>query len=295
MADQHNDNVPAVGNSIAADIPDIKENLEWHKDLLQMILGWKADTIATVGPPNHRSKFRWKDADEIYIGPGSYFHDGTTRQTVFWDSELTFQLGSGGSNAGSDDIDAGAQAVHYIYLDDSAIVTQASPELDAGCFLNTDVTAPSWSDAKHGWYNGSDRCIFAVISDNSNNVLEFYHDGGDFVCYADHFNDVSGQDVDNTWEDIGTALSIPGFSTRANVSMLQAYGDVAGILYWRTNGQTAANGHEVLYGDADVTNVISVVDVITDTSQLIELKYGGSASTNTISVSTNGWYFPVGM
>ena len=37
MVDIHNDNIPALGNTIAADIPDIKENLEFHKDAFQQI------------------------------------------------------------------------------------------------------------------------------------------------------------------------------------------------------------------------------------------------------------------
>jgi hypothetical protein len=37
MADQHNSNIPAMGNQISADIPDIKENLEFHKDAFQVI------------------------------------------------------------------------------------------------------------------------------------------------------------------------------------------------------------------------------------------------------------------
>ena len=44
MADQHNPNIPAVGNTILADIPDIKENLEFHKDAFQRIFKAWSDT-----------------------------------------------------------------------------------------------------------------------------------------------------------------------------------------------------------------------------------------------------------
>jgi len=298
MADQHNANVPAVGNTIAADIPDIKENLEWHKDLLQMILGWKDSTIGTVGPPNHRSKFRWKDADEIYIGPGSYFHDGTTRQTVFWDAELTFQLGSGGSNAGSDDVDAGAVAWHYIYLDDSAIVTNASPELDETCFLNTDVTAPTWSDAKHGWYNGNDRCIFAVLQSAGDAVIEFYHDGGDYVVFADKIEERAETDLDDTFTDVDCASSVPGFCTRFVVSgLLEARTtDASVIAYWRTNGQTGASGHQLVAGERIGTDQYFgyTCEVISDTSQIIEVKMSRS-DADELSMNVEGWFFPTGM
>jgi len=295
MADQHHDSNPAMGNQIAADIPDILENNKYHWDILQMLIGVHATTLSSVSPPGpQRSKFRWKDADEIYIGPGVYFHDGTTRQTVFWDAEITFQLGSGGSNAGSDDVDAGAVDVHYIYLDDSAIVTQASPELDADCFLNS-KTGPTWSDAKHGWYNGSDRCIFAVITSAANNVNEFFHDGGDLVFYADFINALTETDIDTTWTDV--TLTIPAFSTKAKVMFLHdSNGNTSGTnCYWRTNGQTATNGHFVTYtksGETEHQNVVT--DVITDSSQVIEVKMLAS-STDSLLIETDGWYFPTGM
>jgi hypothetical protein len=59
MADQHNDNIPAVGNNIADDIPDIKENLEFHKDVLENFCkGW-SNTDAT-----HVFPYVVKDDDE---------------------------------------------------------------------------------------------------------------------------------------------------------------------------------------------------------------------------------------
>jgi hypothetical protein len=50
MADQHNDNIPALANTIAADVPDIKENLEWHKDCFQHICnGFANASLAALG------------------------------------------------------------------------------------------------------------------------------------------------------------------------------------------------------------------------------------------------------
>jgi hypothetical protein len=44
MADQHNANIPALTNQVASDIPDIKENLEFHKDALQLLFETWSDT-----------------------------------------------------------------------------------------------------------------------------------------------------------------------------------------------------------------------------------------------------------
>ena len=44
MADQHNSNIPALTNQVASDIPDIKENLEFHKDAFQLLFETWSDT-----------------------------------------------------------------------------------------------------------------------------------------------------------------------------------------------------------------------------------------------------------
>lgn len=289
MADQHNDNIPALANQIAADIPDMKENFEFHKDVLQMLIGWHDSTIGSLSPPGpQRSKFRWKDGNEIYIGPGVYFHDGGTRQMVFWDAEITFVLESGGSNPGS--WDYGGDGWHYIYLDNSAIVTQASPELDAGCFMNK-TTAPTWSDSKHGWYHDSDRCIFAVY-ETGDAILEFWHDGGDLVLYAKQILNASGIDPDSTWTDV--TLTIPAFTILAEVTMRLQYVDGDTTAYWKTNGQTGSDGHVIGVAKSTVPEHWSTFRVLTDSSQIIEVIYTG-ASGNLITVHADGWYFPTGI
>jgi hypothetical protein len=49
MADKHNTNIPAMSNQISADIPDIKENLEFHKDAFQVIFQAWSDTDNSAG------------------------------------------------------------------------------------------------------------------------------------------------------------------------------------------------------------------------------------------------------
>ena len=50
MADQHNDDIPALGNAIAEDIADIEENLEYHKDVFQKITtGWSNTSTSGIG------------------------------------------------------------------------------------------------------------------------------------------------------------------------------------------------------------------------------------------------------
>ena len=249
--------------------------------------------IEDPGPPSpHRSRFRWKDADEIYIGAGSYDHVGSTRQTVYWNSEITFHLESTGSNALSDDY--GADGWHYIYLDDSAIITQASALLDADCFLN-ETTAPTYSATKHGWYNGNDRCISAVY-ETGDAIYEFYHDGGDSMSYVNQIQEYALA-PDTTFTDVDMATSVPGFSTKVLVRVtVDAETAVTVAVYYRPNGATGATG-QVLAGlehiGTDQAVFVGSQIVFTDSSQIIEIKTVDA--TSHIDIFTMGWYFPVGM
>ncbi|MBT6045789.1 MAG: hypothetical protein HOG49_03105 [Candidatus Scalindua sp.] len=59
---------------------------------------------------------------------------------------------------------AGADVV-YIYIDDDS----SDP---APTFID-DTTAPSWSAAKNGYYNGNDRCIGSVYCSGANTMQQF--------------------------------------------------------------------------------------------------------------------------
>lgn len=245
-----------------------------------------------------RPKFSRKDGDEIYIDPGVYHHQGTVEQFVYWDSQLTFQLQAAGSNAASHNY--GDDGWHYIYLDDSAIITQAVPLLDDDCFINLTGanTAPVRTVAKHGWYGDgvgdaglNDRCIFACY-ETGGAILQWWHDGGDLVRWDTSYEELAATDINITWTD--QALTrIPGFCTKALAQFTGHYVDGATTLQVRVNGSSSI-GYDVLAIDADVQEAIQITPAFTDSSQVIEVRYSAS-NGNTLGVETHGWYFPVGM
>ena len=319
VATQWNTAKPAMGNQVSADVPDIEENFEEIERILEAItngtLGttdsdlYKVDSIAdaTVTAAMlaagavvtkglvFRAKFIYYDADELYISAGMYHHHGTVEQNVYWDSKLTFKVGSAGSNAHSSDL---TNAWHYLYLDDSAIVTLGTNLLDNTCFLNH-TTAPTWSEAKHGWYGTAvgnlqavDRCIFAIYGDATPNITEFIH-AGNTVMWADGVETQAAVDIDDTFTDIA-ALRIPGFATLGLV-FFERDNTSGNHWWWRTNGQTGTVGHRILRGlAANVIDVGTPMKVITDSSQIIEVKKD-VAGTQKISCWTEGWIFPIGM
>ena len=110
--------------------------------------------------------------------------------------------------------------------------------------------------------------------------------------FADQITVTNNIDPDTTWTD--STQIIPKFTTKAQVTFLGLYGDLNVTGYWRTNGQSGTTGHRVIqcYKTGDRSGV--TCSVITDSSGIIEFKYDG-AGTTTVSIWTNGWYFPKGL
>lgn len=233
------------------------------------------DTLQTLMKNNLtgmsvRSKFRWKSVTEIYIGAGNYDHEGTTHQSVYWDSELTYTV-----------VTNGAPDWVYIYLDDSSIVTAGTNVISTSELIDS-ATVPTYSPTKKGLYNGNDRAIFAVYL-VANDVVEFFH-GSDTVLHADQIENQAAVDIDLVYTDIG-ALIIPDVATVGIISLI-----TSGIkrTLWRTNGQAGTVGH------AFGSYLDQVGTVVTDASQVIEVKLAGDDAT-TVQSLTHGWKFPIGM
>jgi hypothetical protein len=90
MADQHNSNIPAMGNQISADIPDIKENLEFHKDAFQVIFQ------------------SWSDSDN-----SSAKFDSTT---VFSDGTYTYTIPTNGVAGNAKFMIGDSNSIAWFYL-----------------------------------------------------------------------------------------------------------------------------------------------------------------------------------
>ena len=227
-----------------------------------------------------RPKFTWKDDDEIYISAGVYYHDGTTEQLLYWDSQITYQFTS-----------LAASDWSYLYFDDSAIVT-ADTSLISASELTDSTTEPDvYSQTKHGRYSGNDLCFFAVLTDASSHIVKFYH-VGNLIAWDQYIYNDGPETLPANFTDIPNALTLPVFARRALVHFRIIYVAAAEHVYWRVNGSSAAQGHDICYianaGDSNHT-----MDVITDENHLIELD-----STNgdgTWYIHEKGWYFPNNM
>ncbi len=237
----------------------------------------------------HRAQFDYSSTSAVLIGAAKYHHVGTTDQLVYWNSQLTYTF----SNLAASDWS-------YLYIDDSAVVSAGTNLLTASEFIDS-TTPPTWNGSNHGWYNGDDLCIFAVATNSSSEILEFFH-ASDFVCFADRLQSRTIADLDSTWTDV--SLNVPDFGIDVMAQCtfyVHASGDAdTVVLFWRTDGQTGTTGHRVALCDDDRTrfqmntaNVISAYDSGSG-YQRIEIKFD-TGGAHKAAVYTDGWYLPVGM
>jgi len=229
-----------------------------------------------------RSQFTFSSVTAITISAGSYHHAGTVDQTLTWNSLITFTAGSGGSNGDSTNL--GASEQHHFYIDDSKVVTLGTNILTASEFINS-TTAPTWSESKHGWYNGSDRCIFGFRTDGSNQILEFFHEK-EMVVYATDIEDLAATNLaDASFTPV--TLSIPKFAIRAQI---YAESSATPGWHWETTGQVDGTGH-TLISNQEKDNITAI---ITDGSQSVGFK-PDAAGAETLKIDTQGWYFGRGI
>jgi len=223
-----------------------------------------------------RSTFVWGDATSLLIGPGKYV---CKDKYCYWDSDLDETVST---------LTDGE--IYYVYLDYSAITSGTA--ITATEIIHS-TTEPAWDDTYKGWYNGDDLCIFAFLADGTNTMDEFLHDG-DYVLYADGIIEASEVSPSTTWTDIDMASSVPKFATKVNVLFMSSYKNATALLSWQTNGTTATTGHYAAYSHANILFAYNECEVITDSSQIIEVKWS-TATTNEVFCYVNGWYFPIGM
>lgn len=217
-------------------------------------------------------KLGYSTTTAITIAAGMWDHRGTTNQNVYTASQLTFTLGSAGSNSGSTNL--GASQLHYIYIDDSAVVTAGTALLTATEFLNS-TTAPAWSNAKCGWYNGNDRCVGAIRTDGSSHIVEFFVRSNNFYAYtpAGALTAYSSAAAPVAWTDLDLSGSIPIFCTGVTLSI---YSAASTRFYFRIKDASVMSSAISTYA----ADTYDAVTVYTNASQVVEW----SASAGSVTV-----------
>ena len=240
-----------------------------------------------------RPQFTWSDVETITLTGFRYHHNGTVEQIVKNDTTLTFVFGSGGSNAGSDDL--GADEWHYLYLDDSAIVTEGTNVISETELINS-TTAPTWDADQLGWYNGKDRCIAAFYSNADSELDEFFHTDS-LISYSTVLGTSYAAYPGTTFAATWTATA-PTFCTMPYVGCKVHPTNTTGIYYayYKPNG-SSWTGHIIGYGFSNGKGyqTFGTLPLVTDSSQTIQIKVDRADANAYVYLYSYGYYLQRGM
>jgi hypothetical protein len=134
---------------------------------------WSAQQLLDINVGMvRRPTFVWSDVDTITLNGFRYHHAGTLEQIVKNDTTLTFDF-----------VGLTTSAWHFLYIDDSAVVSAGTNVISATELLNS-IDTPVWDADQLGYYGSAatntqatDRCIAAFYSNSSNQLDQFFHSG----------------------------------------------------------------------------------------------------------------------
>lgn len=246
------------------------------------------------GDGGHREQriiMEYVDSDTIKIHPGAYLlysSDGKINRTMYNDTELTFDFGSGGSNASSDDLTA--DDIHYLSLDESVCKAQRSRKLTAGCFINH-TAEPSKNNAKKQWLNENDRTIWAIPTNSSSEIRKFAQNAIE-IAYRDTANlyDIAyNVDIDASF----VTLTLPPTPVFVDTIFVTATLYNAGSILTASHLQVRATGSGDTAGVRQIVadgTVVSTNTFYTTCSPLQKIDVKLSATgTDTVYITMDGF------
>jgi len=131
--------------------------------------------------------------------------------------------------------------ITYLYIDYSA-------STDSNIVFIDSTTAPTWSDAYLGWYNGDDRCYGALFCDSASTFMRFFSNGqNNDVSYLFGIvvlNLSTNMDPNAAWQapdDYATSSVLPVNATAIYISLRNA-DSATGLSVYATNKESALNG-----------------------------------------------------
>lgn len=241
-----------------------------------------AQTVADITHPQgykYGFELGYSTQVAITIEAGMWSLWTTSEALVYTNTQTVFTLGSGGSNGSSENLDAGAQELHYIYIDNSAVISSASALITASEYINH-TEAPVYNRTRKGWMNTSnDRCIGAVLIDASNHILDFEVFGGHYYQYATPIEEFASGASGAVYQAVDVSSCVPKFSTRIRI-LVHAHGTTT---FGFDTSSTAATpeAHYVVSGHSQT------FDIPVSTSQVFYFK---GTTDQLVTIYVVGYY-----
>jgi hypothetical protein len=206
-----------------------------------------------------RPIFTYTDLDTFHISGGGVYHINSKDKLYYTASDITFDMGSGGSNA--------------------------------NC-----LTAPTYSDTKRGWYGTgvgnattSDRCIFAVYDEGGSTGMPdpWYHIGTELVMMDGFPSVLYSANVDETWRNVQAYA--PVIALEVIALLVGNYQDQAGTVIVRKDG-TDGTGTTISYAhNQSDRHSWGTFRTVVDSAGQFEIRGPFAAGSNTGAIYQKGW------
>ncbi len=247
----------------------------------------KSDTLnrLMLAEHNHDGTHQ-QQARGFRTGLAPAYHDGDTLTFNGGVLEIDGKLYSLSAATGVTFASLAADTSYWVYVTPPA----TGNTLAAGDF-SASTTAPTYSDSKHGWYNGSARCIFGFITNGSGNIPAFRYSRGRVIYDGDIL--AASITPSNVWTDV--TLSIPaGISLMATAMIWNIYVDTQAYVLLRPKG-SATNRFATNYTEANGQRTDAAQEIFTDTNGRIQARFNVATAGNIINIYTHGYQLPEDM
>lgn len=190
---------------------------------------------------------------------------------------------------------------YYLYLNYSAIT---SGKIITNTELIWSNTEPERNDTYMGYYNGDDRCIFAVSTNVGPTNINFFTHSDNYVQLGGGTGGViiGSADIDTDWTEYNIVDDVPNFVRKVQsyfkltIPASSSLGTVT--CFYRDENDTDPSGRLIVGATKEVSDKTgggsSVVDIIVDDTQKFDVKLSRSDHDN-LYMALNGWYLPTGM
>jgi len=268
----------STSNSLGASLVGVEDSagLLSSTDVESALAEIAQDVADITFPQGYKYGFELNQSSDeaITITAGMWALWTTSEVQVYTNETKTFTLGSAGSNGTSEDLDAGAQELQYIYIDDSAVISNDSALITTACFRNH-TESPTYDSTRKGWRNTAhDRCIGAVLIDSSNDIVDF-NTFGNFYRYATPVTEFSATASGTNYQAVDVSSCVPVFATRIRIQLGAA--TATEFLFDTSSSSTSPEAHYVAAASSQT------FDIQTSSSQIFYFK-GEASSVSTIYV-----------
>ena len=206
-----------------------------------------------------------------------------------WDSDLTFTIGPGGSNANSV-ANPGSADMLYLYIDESALPADPATALTVANFIDL-TTEAAWSASKHGFYATNDR-LMGTLYHNGTNIL-VQSKLGNIHSLAFILNEVNTTNLDAV---VTFAFVPPAGVATAVVARLQSIHASAASRYHAsypvdTGGTKLSSWNSIFYDTVVLSGVWTQTLTLPFVTMHNKLWITLSGSDTQAKVETAGWIY----